>query len=69
MNTGMRKSELYALTWNAVDLGRKPITVKAEMSKSGRSRVIPMSAELVELLSALPHVENNPYVFPGRRGK
>ncbi len=53
-NTGMRKSELYALTWDAVDLARKQSTVRAETSKSGRSRVIPMSAELVRILSGQP---------------
>jgi integrase len=69
LNTGMRRGELFSLKWDDVDLPGRLITVRAETTKSERTRHIPMSAECLQLLSALPRKEGNPYVFTGLRGK
>jgi excisionase family DNA binding protein len=53
LNTGMRVSEILGLTWPDVDLERGHITVKAESSKSGRARVIPVNKALAAVLSVL----------------
>jgi integrase len=51
--TGMRLSEVLGLTWDNVDLERRQITVRAESSKSGRSRVIPLNQSLYRCLAGL----------------
>jgi integrase len=50
--TGMRKGELLSLRWRSVDLRRSEIVVEPETAKSGRSRVIPLTGDLAELLRA-----------------
>lgn len=48
--TGVRKEELLGLQLSDIDLFRKFVIVRAETSKSKRSRIIPMSASLVPYL-------------------
>lgn len=73
LRTGMRKGELIALQWSAVDLDRRRITVKYTSSlgqlgspKSGRQRTIPMSPDLHAALAAWRPRSPGRYVFPGR---
>lgn len=42
LHTGMRPSEMYALTWDRVDLGLRQITIL--FSKTGKTRYIPLNA-------------------------
>ncbi|MFQ5749449.1 MAG: tyrosine-type recombinase/integrase [Planctomycetota bacterium] len=51
--TGMRRGELLALTWADVDLDAGTIRVRAEISKSGKDRWIPCTAELLQDLRSL----------------
>ena len=59
--TGMRSGELYALRWADIDLERELISVHASWNnkngysstKSSKSRIVPISAELKELLIEL----------------
>lgn len=44
--TGMRKGEILQLTWPDVDFDQRVITVKAEITKTRRERVIGMTAKL-----------------------
>jgi integrase len=60
--TGMRKSELLTLRWDAVDLDRREIRLGD--TKQGRTHVVPLSPEAVEILDGLPHYLGNPHVFP-----
>lgn len=48
--TGVRKEELLGLRMSDVDISRKLITIRAETSKSKRTRVIPMNLQLVSFL-------------------
>ena len=41
LNTGMRRGEIFALTWEQVDLKNRVITV--EHTKTGSARKIPMN--------------------------
>jgi integrase len=52
MNTGLRRGELLALEWSAVELtGKHPrLTVAGTASKSGQTRHVPLNAEAVEAL-------------------
>src|SRR5439155_13235356 len=59
--TGMRKSEGLNLKWEYVNTETRMPTV--EVSKSGRSRYIPLSDFALELLGRLPRVAGCPKVF------
>ena len=50
LNTGMRRGELFALTWESVDLQGGRITVHGATAKSGRTRHIPLNAEALDVL-------------------
>lgn len=52
LGTGMRKGEILALKWTDLDLVRGIITVS--ISKSGKSRKIPMSGAVAVSLGAIP---------------
>lgn len=53
LNTGMRKGELTALTWDDIDLSNKVLTVRAGYAKSGEARHIPLNSEALSVLRAL----------------
>jgi integrase len=53
LNTGMRQGELFALTWEQVDLARKTLTVIASHAKGNRTRTIPLNIEAVTVLQAI----------------
>ncbi len=62
--SGLRRSELFRLTWNDVDLPREMITIRDP--KGGHDAVLPLSKAAVELLKSLPHDSN--YIFPNPAG-
>ena len=53
LHTGGRLSELLALTWADVDLGRRLIGFRMETTKSKRERFVPMSRHLYRELVQL----------------
>lgn len=62
LHTGMRRGEILDLKWEQVDLGSGWITVLK--SKSGKSRMIPISPVLGETLLALKRSKDSSgYVF------
>lgn len=71
MNTGMRRGELFGLTWEAVDLGRALLTVKGQTAKSGTTRHIPLNGEALSALTAWRDESETPHplVFPSLDGK
>lgn len=65
--SGMRRSEMFKLTWDAIDWHRKNITLRD--AKSGRDEIIPMSSYAERLLIEIQAAKSDsPYVFPGRGG-
>lgn len=50
LNTGMRKGEILSLRWDDVDLDNNLITVRHTVSKSKKSRKIPMASGFRKLL-------------------
>lgn len=50
--SGVRKEELLSLTLKDIDLNGRLITIRAETSKSKRSRIIPINPELI------PYIED-----------
>ena len=76
LRTGMRKGEIFALHWSAVDFDRRRVTVefstwRGQLStpKTGKTRVIPMSADLVDALRAWRLKSSGELVFPDRDGR
>ncbi len=53
LNTGMRQGELFSLAWESVDLSLKTITVLASHSKGNNTRVIPLNAEALAVLTTI----------------
>lgn len=64
--TGLRRGEMFRLTWDDVDFQNGFIHVRSP--KSGRDEVIPMNAEARKVLENQPRTDS-PYVFPGQDGK
>lgn len=63
--TGLRRSELFKLTWDAVDFGRSMITLREP--KGGKTVTIPISSQALDVLTGLEPA--SPYVFPGKGGQ
>jgi integrase len=65
--TGMRRGEIFRLTWEDVDFRRGFITLREP--KGGTDQTIPLPDEARELLEHRPRLKDCPYIFPGRGGK
>jgi len=62
LRTGMRCAEILGLKWENVDLKKREITIKAEASKSGKARIIPINNTLLYELEKLNRARS-PFVF------
>lgn len=70
LNTGMRRGELFNLSWPDVEFSRSRLTVVGTMAKSGKTRHIPLNQEAREALRAWKaQGEGKGLVFPGKEGK
>ncbi len=67
LHSGMRKGEIFSLTWDCLDFKQTQIVVRE--SKNGESRYIPMSKTLEEILMKQKEQSTSQFVFPGRYGK
>jgi integrase len=68
LETGCRYGELVAVTWADADLDRRAIYLRAENTKAGRSREIPLLEGLVGELRALQPVQALALARPLRPG-
>jgi excisionase family DNA binding protein len=58
LSTAMRYSEILGLKWENVDLEKRQIFIKAESSKSGKARIIPVNDTLFAVLVKLKKLNN-----------
>ncbi len=63
--TGARDKELRLRLKSDVNWEEKTLTIPH--TKNGSSHVLFLSDYMLEILSSVPHVANNPYLFPGRK--
>lgn len=66
VHTGMRRREILSLRWQDVDLRKRTMTLTK--TKNNEPRILPMNAELVQVLRSLPRHVDSPYVFCDREG-
>ena len=66
--TAARSGEVRGATWDEVDLDAGLWTIQGDRMKAGKAHRVPLTAEAVALLRALPRLEGSPFVFPAARG-
>lgn len=59
---GCRKRELLDAQWSHLDLERR--TWRIPLSKDGRARHVPLSADVLAILARVPRWDDCPYVLP-----
>jgi integrase len=65
--TGCRRGEGAGLTWQMIDRERAIIELPAQFVKQGRGHVVPITAELAEVLDACPTIAGSDLVFTSAR--
>jgi len=71
-NTGMRRGEVWGLQWNDIDILKSNITVQRSYdgpTKSGKSRVIPISFALEKAILAHPNFLSYNSIGGGKRSQ
>lgn len=66
--TATRSQEIRGALWDEIDLDKALWIIPAPRMKMDREHRVPLSGEAVALLRALPHLHDNPLVFPAARG-
>jgi integrase len=67
VNTGMRRGEVWGLTWERVDFARG--VLRLEQTKSGKRREIPINEAVYQVLSGLGGPKLEGAVFRKRDGR
>jgi len=65
--TATRTSEVLMAQWSEINMEAAVWTVPAERMKTRREHRVPLSDTMIADLNALPHLDGNPYLFPGAR--
>jgi len=70
MNTGMRRGEVFKLTWQNVNFDTRQLTVTGQTTKSGKTRYIPLNKEALDILEKwrLQRNSNSKLVFSNKDG-
>jgi len=69
LNMGLRRGELFDLTWKDVNFGGSTVTVQGATSKTAKTRHVPLNDEALEVLKKWhKQSEGEDYVFPGKHG-
>lgn len=65
--TAARTSEVLNAEWHEIDLVNATWTIPAKRMKASREHRIPLSQQALLLISNLPNVKGNLFVFPGMK--
>ena len=65
VDAGLRFGEIAALTWDCIDAGAG--TIRVLDTKSGRDRLVPMTARLRSLFKSMTAGKAGKLVFPGKK--
>jgi len=69
INTGLRRGEVFDLSWNHINFQMRTLTVEGVTAKSSQTRHIPLNDESLSVLSAWrAHGNGDGLVFPGKTG-
>lgn len=70
MLTGARSGEVRGMTWDELDPSKQGTTwnIPGPRMKTKRPHRVPLTAEALAILNALPRMEGSPYVFFAPRG-
>jgi integrase len=69
LNTGLRRGELFGLSWGRVDLDGSFITVHWSTAKNSKSRHVPLNEEALFVLKEWrEQTQGKDLVFPGKGG-
>ncbi len=63
IHTGMRRGELLQITWDMVHLEKKFITLPPEITKTNKSRNVPLQPKAIQILKEMPRSINGK-IFP-----
>tara|TARA_R100001591_G_scaffold24072_1_gene33949 strand:+ start:95 stop:1081 length:987 start_codon:yes stop_codon:yes gene_type:complete len=63
IHSAMRRGELLEITWDMVHIDKKYITLPPEITKTKRSRNVPLQPHAIEILRSIPRSLNG-RVFP-----
>ena len=71
MNTGLRRGELFQLTWRCVDFDNAQLAVIGKTAKRLKTRYVPLNKEALGVLRGWQsqRPDSNSLVFPGKDGK
>ena len=61
--TGQRKSEVAEATWSEFDLAAKLWTIPAERMKADAAHVVPLTDDVIEILTSLPRFNKGDHLF------
>lgn len=64
LHLGLRSSELITLRWDYFDFEQK--LLRLPDTKNGKAHVLPLTAEVEELIHLLPRYQANPFLFQGK---
>ncbi|MDH1282623.1 site-specific integrase [Pseudomonas chengduensis] len=69
LNTGIRRGELFNLTWRDIDTKLRSLTIAGEGSKSDQTRHIPLNTEALDTISSwYEQSSKDGLVFPSKTG-
>ena len=74
MNTGLRRGEIFSLTWEDLDFERCIVTVGGKNAKSGKTRHVPLNFICLNVLKQWADQKSGQksdedFVFPGKSGR
>ena len=68
VGTGMRAGELFGMEWSWCDFKKREIEIPAEITKSGKSRLLPMIEPVYQTLRNMPYRSlKSPFVLTSKR--